>query len=810
MSQYSITLWDSLKFEILNAQEPELADETLLALQAIVMCLSKDQADVSPKSPLAQYLRPIAKECNEHLQEPTNRQAKAAGEILGRLCSSDSLAQSFLVKLTLPPLLTLYQDVGTIPKQRALLEILNTLLESAVIVFGTWVTPGPTSSAENIYGKFKDQLLEMYSQALMGTIRDEVSFRCTAAHGLLKLSKVRGLLQENEIGLVVQYFDEILLKEDHFGEDNLKRLAMESLADISKHKPRLIMDITFPAFMAQLPDTDAEAEVNDNHLTILESLAAISVEREPLDTLLRRLLNKVDVLLARGNADHPTYTRAILSTIFFVLDRQTQKSDPGLANYYDRIVVGFTRKALLPRAGSGAQTALNHESVLGILGQLSNLIIRNLPLEKQVGTTQDVYRLFTPELSQENSIPSPSHKAYCEKVLLSTWVLAALPRGVLDPFFDPTQIQDRLLQLKDLSLHEESITLKPMLLRQMSLYVNKHLSTADLHAVSSMLGELYQSLKSTTEASKPNADYTLSSQPPIETIYSSFSAELPKLSNTLRLIFAITSALTNRLASTTTENLNSLLTLLDLPRPLSALSAHGFSTLLSSDPILSSENYYQIRKLVPQRVLSTLLPSIAAGIRSSSTSNKPASSSSSSTHQRRANFLTALSSLLPQLHPSILLPHLDTLIPLLLQCLDVGASETVASANISIDPTAPLTTLSALIPLAGPSLASSGHLHSLTTRLLALTSSPQPAQIRVLSTRALGMLPVYLKGVGEGVGVGGIGGGERELIKEKGRAMAGLERGLDDRKRDVRREAVLARVAWEKGVGGEESEGDDE
>ena len=54
---------------------------------------------------------------------------------------------------------------------------------------------------ENLLSEFKDRLVAIYSQALMSTVKEEVSFRLIAAHGLLLLSKIRSLLPDDEIGL---------------------------------------------------------------------------------------------------------------------------------------------------------------------------------------------------------------------------------------------------------------------------------------------------------------------------------------------------------------------------------------------------------------------------------------------------------------------------------------------------------------------------------------------------------------------------------------------------------------------------------
>src|SRR5699024_9736812 len=119
-----------------------------------------------------------------------------------------------------------------------------------------WNTPGSDASSECPLTAFKDKLSETFSQALMGTAKDEIFFRVTALKGLVRLSKIRNFLADDEIGLYVQYFDEILLKEEAQERDDLKKEAISGLAEISKYKPQLIMDITFPAFVATLPDSD--------------------------------------------------------------------------------------------------------------------------------------------------------------------------------------------------------------------------------------------------------------------------------------------------------------------------------------------------------------------------------------------------------------------------------------------------------------------------------------------------------------------------------------------------------------------------
>ena len=425
MSSYSITLWDSLKYEILNVQEEDLADEALLALKSIAIRLSHGLTSTDSKTPLATYLGAITKECNELLQAPQHKQAKPAGQILSSLGTASAPALFLVVKSVMPPMLTLYQDAETTMKKRALLDVLAKLLESAQTIYGS-ASLSEVGAGKNPLEPFKDRFFEIFSQALMSTSQEEISFRVVAMRCLLHLCQLRKYLQENEIGMVIQYLNEIILGEDDQTRDELKGGAIQGLIQISKTKPGLIMDITFPAFMARLPDSSPID--NLDYVTTLEGLARISIERGTSDTLIRRLLNKLDTVLQKsGSAEYP---KAILSTLHYVLKGRDLVSDPNLGFYYDKLV------ALIIRAASGATghapvTALNDLSTMQVLGNLSTLIVRALDAHKQNSVGQQAYTLFCEDISAA-PVQFGEHLIEPQRstMILTTCLLAGISRDV--------------------------------------------------------------------------------------------------------------------------------------------------------------------------------------------------------------------------------------------------------------------------------------------------------------------------------------------------------------------------------------------
>ena len=425
ISANAAQLWDSMKFDIYNAQEEDLTQEALLTTQAIMKSLSDEMNSIPDQSPPARYLRPIITECNDLLHEPQQKQAKAAGQVLNAVASASLAAFVFVVKRVVAPLLTVYQDAGTLGKQQALLNVLDLLLKPAISFYGTWGSFDPIPEVSNPLDPFKERLYEIYTRALMSTALDETSFRLAALKGLNQLAALREYLDNAEIEMIVQYLDDILLNRKAPGQDELRSEAVKALIHISKMKPNLVMDITFPAFMSRLPDTDKD--MPGGYLSSLEVLAEISVEEHMFELLLRRLLNKLDSVL-RGDSS-PAYPCAILSALFYALNRKDLENDPRLEMYFDKLVARLIQKVTQPLQESSGLTVLNDESVLHVIGKLTNVIVRALPSSRQQEIARSIYTSFLPASGsiRDLSLAQPLHRRI---IIVSTYLVAGIRREV--------------------------------------------------------------------------------------------------------------------------------------------------------------------------------------------------------------------------------------------------------------------------------------------------------------------------------------------------------------------------------------------
>ncbi|KAL8943961.1 MAG: hypothetical protein Q9211_000779 [Gyalolechia sp. 1 TL-2023] len=732
MSHFSITLWDSLKYEILNVQEQDVAEDALIALRAIAAQLAKGLTSTHQTSPLAEYLGQITKECNQILQEPQHKQAKTAGQIFRTLATSSLVSLYLIVKAAIPPLLTLYQDTDSIADQKALLEVLVQIYDAAVALDqDPGLSPLPSDS-KNPLLPFKDRLFELFGQVLMGTPREEVSFRIVALKGLLRLCQIRDHLEKNEIGLFVQYLDELVLTEDPDGREEVRNEAITALVELSRLKPSLIMDITFPAFLAKLPDESIEATTN--YIITLEVLARLSVERPVSDTLVRRLLNKLEnVLQSNGPA---SYAQGLLSTIDYVLSKRDLSSDPNLSSYYEKIAVTLVRHAALASVGSGSQM-LTQALSLEILGRLAGRIIGALGEHNRRLVAREPYTLFVEEGT--SFVPVLYTNGLTEKqrltMILSTWILASVrseARALYTMGDDDTDLEKIISELTRLAILESVPVIRSYILKQIALLVNRSSLPEGFHWT-------FNIMRDPLRASQLHADTT-----------STFDVS--------PVIFWVAKALLFK-DLRTEEVLEHVLGLLPNTSHGSAY-ARGFGTLLAPDEILSKEHGAVIRLLAKQKVFSICVPRIAADFRTAESVARP-------------NYLIALSGILRHVPREVMMMEVATLLPLLLQSLDIPDQEVKAATIVNL----------AMIGQESPG-AVEAHIGTLINRLLQSASNVRTSttKVRYHAVRCLQIFPGKVK--------------ESVLLPCRSDVIRGILPVLDDPKRNVRRAAVECRTVW--------------
>ncbi|KAF2847670.1 MMS19 nucleotide excision repair protein-like protein [Plenodomus tracheiphilus IPT5] len=738
ISLYSITLWDALKFEILNVQEEDLAKEALTGLAAIARSLSQ-----GTPGPLNAYLRPIIKECNEHLEDAPTKQSQAAARILHSIADVSPEVTNLLLAGVLPTLFLLFQTAETMAKRRGLLEVLVQLVRANIGVYGDWGTMGPGGERadHNALTPFRDQALEIMVNGLETAPSKEVSFRLVCLDGLIQLSKARQLLSDEDVGQIIQLLHSIVIHEESYGKDEVKEAAIGGIVYIAHQKPQVVVEKAFPAFLAQLPDTDADA--SQNYTAILEAFAKLASEEQVFDTVILRLKNKFGAAVSQGASS--TYIIALLSAMLYALKEGEHKlsASSEASSYYQDIAIPLIQR--VSSSDSSRPAAFNDETTLELVGRICNLIIRSQPAEQQTMIATELYTLFrgTPQ----SDLPPFNTSAVPETqrtMILSTHLLASLHKET--PL--PCDLQELVSTLVSyVQLPTLSTPIRSATLRQISLAMNKFYTSSALKTCMDPLIATFDLL---------NAVHLSPSR--------------------IRIIFACLKAIVLRSSPALNILYPQLLSLLSHPI-YGGTVAQGFQTLLQPDDLLTKANHCQILGLHKHKTFALLVPSIVAAFKQADPTTK-------------GNYLVALSGALMWMPFEIIVEDVGQLVTLLLQSLDLQGSDTVHVKEAAIG------TLTSTLQEKPKVLEE--HAGSLIARLL--------ANCTLVGTKGEGRLPPpgvrtaslkCLRLLAEKFGEDVLGRYRREVVKR-------LVGALDDGKRGVRGEAVKCRARWLDG--GEEDD----
>lgn len=717
---YAVTLWDALKFEILHAQEEDLAEESLKTLREIALQLSQD-----PGGALITYLKPVAKECNEHLEDAPTKQSQAAGRILRDLAAASARSCDFLGSAIMPNLFALYQASDAFTKRRGLVEILCELLKANIAVHGDWRKPPSTDGAEpgNIgLPKFSGQAYDALTSALVAVPIKEVSFRLMLLDGLLQLLKIRGLLSDEEISKAISVVSDIVINEDSYGADDIKAAAMNALVETAHQKPQLVINAAFPAFMGKLPDKDNQGP--EVYLPTLEAFAKLGSEPAVFETVVLRLRNKLNSTITQGASS--VYIGAILSALLYAFSEDSKgEQHHDYSKHLRTLII-----PVLSQICVDLDETRQDDTIFYLVGRLANSVIRNLPTDLQQELAAQTYTLYLPYSQDEvppfNSQPTLNSS---RRIILSTYWLAALNREISLPF----ELQEIVVRIAHFALEDSHHTTGARLatLQHLSLILNKFAK------VSNMKRLLDPVLHSPMNLSAvENLDV-----------------------RSIRVIFAMFKALMLRNAPAISEV---------YPQLLNGLSdhsngrsiAHGFSTLLQPDEVLSKENHCIISPLHKQKIFSILVQPLSDGFRQADKAVKP-------------NYLVALSGILRWIPYSLLEPQLQSLNPLLLQTLDIEAEDEVKLGTIDI--------LMAILQC--NSKAIEEHCSSLISRLVSVSADKRnPPKIRAKALQCLSLAATHLRG--------------EIVVPFRKSVIKRLVSALDDKKRLVRAEAVRCRSKW--------------
>jgi DNA repair/transcription protein MET18/MMS19 len=612
-------LWDALKFEVLAAQEDDLAVEALKALGLIAASFS-----TGFEGPLNAYLRPIIKECNEHLEDAPTKQSQSAGKILHAVSSAAPVVADRIAKGVLPTLFELFKSSQSISKRRGLLEVFNDVVKAYIEA----TVAGDTLILEGLQAHSEDAFVALL-RALTNAPKSEVSFRLVSLDGLVKLTAIRGLLSQADVEGAVEAVTEIVLHEHLDGHGDIRTEAIDALTKMAYTVPHAVSGKAMPAFVAELPDLPQD---DTSYVPVLEALARLSSAKEAFDTIVLRLKNRHTA--ARQQGAPKAYQQALLMALLYAFTHGSPAIDDGVirSSYFSDYAEPLLRQVKETPAAEWDAAELE------IIGLICNTLLRSQISHFQSTSYNTTVQWLSPSAEQ-----GAAHDTIHAVAPFSIHYYAAIRPEVVEAADILNLLKAQVSIVSSAPKLDQS---HGVLLRHITLLINKFGNPKAMQAVLSEVGL------------------------DVEVLLSSDNPSPQQIS----LSFAVVKALLiqGKTSALTSAYLQLLLRL--LPNT-SAPSARLFATLLAPDDILSKANHCAISGLYKQKAFAQLVAPIVEATRSSSTAG-----TAISTPATKQNYLLALSGILSHLPYSILEPALPSLVAPLLQTLDLRDTPVKASS----------------------------------------------------------------------------------------------------------------------------------
>jgi DNA repair/transcription protein MET18/MMS19 len=529
-------VWDGIKYEVLHgSEEVETAGLALKALSSLGTALGK----ADNQALLVEYLDEVKKETKEKLQEPQQKLAVPGARLASGIAQANVIAFETLSGFAFPIVFSALTDAPSIDRQKGALTILLLFLQASQKLDGNGRLLLP----------FKEEVFETFSKALMGGT--DTALRIIAIDGLSLLTQLTGLVADDEVGLIVQYFDSVILKED-------VELAENALDALTQVKTEHILNIAFPALLAELPDTEKPmdtVEARKDADYVLSALAALSGTRPTFEVLSIRLVSKLDVILHSCTFKYP------LCIILTLLEAARKVPDPDMSGFLDKLAWKLVKKV----TDSGTGVPLRDDRVVEATALVISEIVRRSPDVSNF--TSQLVALFEPYLTLD---AEPTN-------LVALFVTSFAPVKDVDLGVNVVQMLFNVAAILD---RVTGVYQRGAYLRLVALLANKWVKPEEMGELDKLQNELWNA----------------------------------KSVNGIEVLGWLAKGLLLKAHALGYQVANRLVDLLG-DAHLGKYAARMVGVFVSPDSALCKENGLIIRQLYKQRVFSTLLPKLIEGFK---------------------------------------------------------------------------------------------------------------------------------------------------------------------------------------------------
>lgn len=761
IKEYSMSIWNSLKYEILhnelanvqshddiitkyansNIEEDHVVPVTLSLFQKLFIKLTEENHGEANEVHMTTEI--IVDESLKNIESLDDKFAKQSIIILSSLAATSAKNYNMLISKVFP---VLFQNPElSIPSQRLLVSYLSFFFDAYKTLgeLGTNVTALELSV-------YKDDIMNQLSKSLMSSSKAEVSLRCLAIKNLTKIANLPEFLDQQESSLVVQYFTEVLLSDDN---PTTFQEVLSGLIEISLKFPNLILELTIPRLLILLPDSDTVEQISEiktvsSKEKVLEILSKIVENKQILDVMVIRLLNKIQALISSGSSLQ--YIKLILNTMTSMIEKTKSKLSSGftLDDYLDKFFPQFLFIVV-----SNDRIADN-DVLLEVSSKLLKMVIANSDSSNHMRVVESLFNIFIKGSQEDQMLSKPLTRSIKllespnKLIVLFTKVLLAVERTSTHLPVDLVSFVTQLIEICKLDSLVKSPFVRLGYLQALSLVVNKYMKSTEFldQKYESFIGTVpdkydlafYKELEVLTWVTKA----LILKDDPSAQKYEDFIVDLLMSENPVSLALA-------------SKSIEVLIAPCDV--------FHGYTksvTVFGKEKQVVSN--IDMRLLYKQKFYNYIIPKLSDCFKNTDSTSL------------QKNYLINLALVLKYVDDSILTSHLEEVVPLIAKLLffDVDTNTAVIKSSLKI----------VLMSLPNNSKLILNSLSSIIPRLLELIQTSSDDDIKTFSLQCLISMCISID-----VSV---------LLDYKEGIIRNLIPCLDDRRRSIRKLAADCRQAY--------------
>lgn len=337
-----LPIWQALKFEIMNNNDPEPNNAILSELSSNLDPQSSESSfsnyadslsvitTISAKlisfeeSAFDKFLSHVFEEFIPNFEQ--GKDLKQSCDILSSMANVNLITLDKVLKKILP--LFFNEKLLDVSQQKLLLLNLTPFFNAYIKIFGETGREVSKFKAKTEFLKYKDDILMVLSKALTGTSKNEVTLRTLSIVQFTTLVKMSGFLELEEISMIVQYLTETILTDV---DRNIYYACLEGLKFISVYYENVVYEVSLKTLLDLLPTDSA----NDILLNETESVPMERILKVILDFTTSRhhlvkesimeITNKLSVV--GKNPDCKDYCFLLISTLYSLFQNNFDEFD---------------------------------------------------------------------------------------------------------------------------------------------------------------------------------------------------------------------------------------------------------------------------------------------------------------------------------------------------------------------------------------------------------------------------------------------------------------------------------------------------